>query len=61
MCRSMSEAYDLLLIKAGATLLTPWERLLYFLTVCAIAVLVSIGVAKAVTFYSYRIQALIGQ
>ena len=60
-CRKASEAYDLLLIKAGATLLTPWERLLYFLTVCAIAILVSVGVAKAAAFYSSRIQALLSQ
>jgi hypothetical protein len=55
LCRSLAEAYDLLLIRAGAKLLTPFERFLYAVSVCAILVLVSIGFAKAYSFYAARL------
>ena len=54
----MAEAYELVLLRVGATLLTPWERLLYLLSIITLAVIVSIGVSKASSFYVHNIQAL---
>jgi hypothetical protein len=60
-CRRVSEAMDLVLIRAGATLLTPWERFCYLLTILALAVLVCAGIKKAVEFYAHSIQAVISR
>jgi hypothetical protein len=43
---------SLLLLRTGATLLTPWERVLYGLAVGAMLVLVSMGVSHAADFYA---------
>ena len=55
-CRNASETLELLIIRAGATLLTPWERFLYALSVLALTVLVCVGVSKAVQFYAQSLQ-----
>jgi hypothetical protein len=60
-CRKVSETVDLVLIRAGATLLTPWERFWYFLTILALAVLVCAGIKKAVEFYAHSIQAVMSR
>lgn len=51
-CRKLDEWCSLLLLRAGGTLLTPWERVWYGLSIGVIVVLVSMGVSHAVAFYA---------
>ena len=51
-CRKLEEWCSLLLVRTGGTLLTPWERFLYGLSIGVIVVLVSMGVSHAVAFYA---------
>ena len=44
---------ELIAVYSGATLLTPAETCLVFLTICTILVLVSIGINKAFSFYAH--------
>jgi hypothetical protein len=60
-CRKVSETVDLLLIRAGATLLTPLERVFYLLVILALTVLVCTGIKKAVEFYAHSIQAVMSR
>lgn len=49
--RSLADVQTLFLIRAGATLLTRWERLLYFAVVAATLALAVVGAARSVAFY----------
>lgn len=58
-CRALADWYSFLLLRAGATLLTPGERILYGLIVLVIVVLVSVGMSHALSFYVRKLSVLL--
>lgn len=61
MCRVLADWYSFLLLRTGATLLTPGERVVYGLLVFAIVVLVSVGMSHALSFYVRKLTLLLAE